>query len=265
MLHRLEDLDGFAIHTADGDIGETAELYFDDKQWVIRYLVVETGSWLFSKKVLLSPMSITEIHTEAKMLNVSITKEQVKNSPDIDTEKPVSRQYEVEYLGYYGYPFYWGGPNMWASYPSPHRIAPEHASVTPQPNDGVDQPDLYKDVDAMRYRDHDHHLRSTAVVIGYHLEATDGELGHLQGMLIDTDTWAIRYLIISTSNWWLGHLVLIAPKWIKEVSWVTSKIYVDMTQQQIKDAPVFDPDIPFDREQEKGIHLHYGRNGYWED
>ncbi len=84
--------------------------------------------------------------------------------------------------------------------------------------------------------------------MGYHLEATDGDLGHLQGMLIDTDTWAIRYLIINTSNWWLGHQVLIASNSIKEVSWGTFKIYVDMTQQQVKGAPLFDPDIPFNDE-----------------
>jgi len=265
MLHTLEDLDGFAIHATDGDIGKVKEFYFDDKQWVIRYLVVETGSWFASKKVLLSPISIKHLNREDKTLTVSISREQVKNSPNIDTQQPVSRQHETDYLGYYGYPFYWGGAGLWGGYSSPYMIAPGYISMTPQPESSIDVADMFADVDAMRYRNQDHHLRSTLAVTGYHLEATDGDLGHLQGMLIDTDTWAIRYLIINTGNWWLGHLVLIAPQWIKEVSWVTSKIYVAMTQQQVKDAPLFDPAIPFNREHEKGIHLHYGRNGYWED
>lgn len=110
----------------------------------------------------------------------------------------------------------------------------------------------------------DHNLRSSQEVVGYNIEAQDGEIGHLQGMLIDEETFAIRYLIISTSNWWLGHSVLIAPQWISEVSWPASKICVDMTQQQIKDAPLFDPEQPLDREWETSIHKHYGRVGYWD-
>ncbi|ACK46144.1 conserved hypothetical protein [Shewanella baltica OS223] len=259
MLHTLDDLKNLAIHASDGDIGQTKDFYFDDKHWVIRYLVVETGSWLFSKKILLSPISIKELDQEDKTLSVSISREQVKNSPDIDTEKPVSRQYEVDYMGYYGYPDYWGSTGIWGSEPSPNMMASGYYSVAPTP-DNLDNPDKFADVDAALSRDNDHHLRSSHAVTGYHLDAIDCELGHLQGMLIDIDTWAIRYLIINTSNWWSGHLVLIAPKWIKEVSWPTSKIYVDMTQQQVKDAPTFDPSEPFNLEHEQSLQSHYGRN-----
>ncbi|MCS6096884.1 PRC-barrel domain-containing protein [Shewanella baltica] len=259
MLHTLDDLKNLAIHASDGDIGQTRDFYFDDKHWVIRYLVVETGSWLFSKKILLSPISIKELDQEDKTLSVSISREQVKNSPDIDTEKPVSRQYEVDYMGYYGYPDYWSSTGIWGSEPSPNMMASGYYSVAPTP-DNLDNPDKFADVDAALSRDNDHHLRSSHAVTGYHLDAIDGELGHLQGMLIDIDTWAIRYLIINTSNWWSGHLVLIAPKWIKEVSWPTSKIYVDMTQQQVKDAPTFDPSMPFNLEHEQSLQTHYGRN-----
>lgn len=259
MLYTLNDLKNLAIHASDGDIGLTKDFYFDDKQWVIRYLVVETGSWLFSKKILLSPISIKELNQEEKTLTVSISRAKVKNSPDIDSEKPVSRQYEIEYMGYYGYPHYWGNSSLWGSYPSPNMMSPGYYSVAPQP-DNFNEPDMFANDNAALPGDNDHHLRSSDAVTGYHLDAKDGELGHLQGMLIDVDTWAIRYLIINTSNWWLGHLVLIAPKWIKEVSWPTSKIYVDMTQQQVKDAPTFDPSTPFNLEHEQSLQTHYGRN-----
>jgi hypothetical protein len=242
MLHTLDDLKSLAIHASDGDIGLTKDFYFDDKHWVIRYLVVETGSWLSSKKILLSPISIKEFNQEHKTLTVTISREQVKNSPDIDSEKPVSRQHEVDH-----------------SEPSPNMMSPGYYSVAPKP-DNIDNSEMSADVEAALSRDNDHHLRSSDAVTDYHLDAIDGELGHLQGMLIDTDTWAIRYLIVNTSNWWLGHLVLIAPKWIKEVSWPTSKIYVDMTQQQVKDAPTFDPSVPFNLEHEQSLQTHYGRN-----
>ncbi|MBO1895753.1 MAG: PRC-barrel domain-containing protein [Shewanella sp.] len=259
MLHTLNDLQNLSIHASDGDIGLTKDFYFDDKHWVIRYLVVETGSWLSSKKILLSPISIKEFNQEQKTLAVTISREQVKNSPDIDSEKPVSRQHEVDHMEYYGYSQYWGNTGIWGSEPSPNMMAPGYYSVAPKP-DNLDNPEMSADVEAALSRDNDHHLRSSHAVAGYHLDAIDGELGHLQGMLIDIDTWAIRYLIINTSNWWLGHLVLIAPKSIKEVSWPTSKIYVDMTQQQVKDAPTYDPSVPFDLEHEQNLHTHYGHN-----
>ncbi len=240
MLHLLKDLEGFSVRAADGDIGEVKEFYFDDRQWVVRYLVVETGSWLFSKKILLSPISVKHIHRDDKMLTVSISKEQVKNSPDIDTQKPVSRQHEVDYLAYYGYPLYWGNSGFWGGYSSPYMIAPGYASVAPQPDNGLNTSDMAEEIDAVRNRGLDHHLRSSTVVRGYHLEATDGDLGHIDDMLMDADTWEIKQLIINTSNWWLGHQVLIAPQSIKEVSWSNSKIYTDKTQQQVKNAPVFD-------------------------
>jgi hypothetical protein len=230
MLRTLKEVEGFAIHADDGDLGEIKEFYFDDRQWVIRYFVVETGTWLSSKKVLLSPISIKHVNHEDKILSVSISRKQVENSPDIDTQKPVSRQHEADHLG------------------SPYMIAPGYASVAPQPDEGHEAPDIFADIEVIRHRDQDHHLRSTLAVTGYHFEALDGDLGHLQGMLIDTDTWAIRHLIINTSNWWLGHQVLIAPQSIKEISWTTSTLYVDMTQQQVKDAPLFEPDIPVNRE-----------------
>lgn len=256
MLHMLKNLEGLRINTTEGNTGKTEDFYFDDKEWVIRYLVIDVGTLLNSKKVLLSPMSIKDVNTESKTITVSISTEKMKNSPDIDTQKPVSRQYEADYLGYFGYPSYWGSKGLWGSYSSPYLIAAEVADIA----DGQDTPDMYANIEAMRYRDQDLHIRSCDKVKGYHIKATDGDLGHLDGMLVDTYTWAIKYLIINTSNWWLGHCVLIAPKQIKEVTWLGSMIYVDMTQKQVKEAPLFDPDIPFSHEQENELHLKRGRN-----
>jgi hypothetical protein len=260
MLHNLKDLEGFAIHATDGNIGETKEFYFDDRQWVVRYLVVETGAWLSSQKVLLSPISIKHVDWDKKELSVAITKAQVKDSPDIDTQKPVSRQHELDYLGYYGYPLYWGNTGLWGGYPTPYMMAPASQKQHASP--------IVADASVPYVAPHtsssNHHLRSNSEVMDYHVVATDGEIGHLQGMLIDPETWAVRYLIINTSNWWLGHLVLVAPEWIEDVSWDTSKIHIDMTQEQIKNAPAYDASKVLEREAEKTLHLHYGRHGYWE-
>jgi hypothetical protein len=252
MLRNVKGLRGYAIRATDGVIGDVDDFYFDDEDWAIRYLVVDTGTWLPGRKVLISPIAIGHPDWMGQLLPVSLTKSQVEHSPDIDTRKPVSRQHEVEYLGYYAYPYYWGGAGLWgiSGYPSPatERMIEEHmkirhASATHAPDDC--------------------HLRSYRAVIGDHVLATDGGIGHVDDLLVDDETWAIRYLIVNTSHWWGGHEVLVAPQWIEGVSWSDATVSVDLARQAIKDAPPYDSAAQFDREQEQGMYEHYGRPGYW--
>jgi hypothetical protein len=109
----MKDLEGYTIGAVDGVIGDVKDFYFDDAAWVIRYLVVETGNWLARRRVLISPISINEPNWSEKVFPAAITQEQVKNSPSIDTDKPVSRQHEGEYLDYYEFPHYWVGGALW--------------------------------------------------------------------------------------------------------------------------------------------------------
>jgi hypothetical protein len=265
MLRNMNDLKEYTIRATDGDIGRVKDFYFDDEAWVIRYLVVESGSWLSSRKVLISPIAIDHPNGTEKILPVSITKEQVKNSPDIDTEKPVSRQHERRYLGYYGYPAYWGGGGLWGGGLYPYMMMPGYAGSASMPDAGHSEAEkaYAEHAEAARHQDDDLHLRSCMAVMGYHIQATDGDIGHVEGLLVDEKTWAIRYFVVNTSNWWLGHQVLIAPQWIQEVSWSDSTVSVNLTQQAVQDAPRYDSAAPPDRAQEMGIYEHYGRPGYW--
>src|SRR5664280_758874 len=97
------------------------------------------------------------------------------------------------------------------------------------------------------------------------LYVTDGGVGHVQGLLVDEETWAIRYMVVDTSNWWIGHQVLIAPQWIHDLSWFAATVSVNLTRQAVKDAPPYDSAVPLDRNQEIGLHKHYKRTGYWAD
>jgi hypothetical protein len=263
MLRNTTDLVGYVIGATDGTIGHVKDFYFDDAAWVIRYLVVDTGAWLSSRNVLISPFAIGHPNWSEKILPVSITKEQVKSSPDIDTEKPVSRQQESQYLEYYGYPYYWVGAGVWGQGAYPSMMLPGFGTAV----QGSQVHTLYlrADADAGRRQHDDPHLRSCNEVMKYHIHATDGDIGHVQAMLIDEETWAIRYFIVDTSNWWLGHQVLIAPQWIQNVSWLDAKVSVDLTRQAVKDAPSYDTAARLDRKQEAGIYKHYRRAGYWAD
>ena len=181
MLRSMNDLEGYAIRATDGTIGHVKDFYFDDEAWVIRYLVVDTGNWLSSRKVLISPIAIGHPNWAEKVLPVSITKEQVKNSPDIDTEKPVSRQHEIRYLGYYDYPYYWGGAGLWGAGAYPGMMMTGYAGFASTPRAvRPDAEEAYARAEAARHQDDDPHLRSCNAVMSYHIQATDGEIGHVQ-------------------------------------------------------------------------------------
>ncbi|MDE1164420.1 MAG: PRC-barrel domain-containing protein [Pseudomonas sp.] len=235
MLRSMHDLAHYTLGATDGDIGEVKDFYFDDATWVIRYLVVETGTWLASRKVLIAPASIQHCDWQTQRLTLNITREQVKASPDIDTDKPVSRQHEMDYLGYYGYPFYWGTGGLWDA------ARPEPAL---EPKDDV-------------------RLRSGKEVTGYHIQAKDGEIGHVHGLLVNEESWAVQYLVVNTSNWWVGHKVLIAPEWIDDISWQEQKVFLDLDRDSVKNSPAYDDTLPLSREHETVLYTHYRRTVYW--
>jgi hypothetical protein len=251
MLTNTKNLRGFVIRATNGELGTVDELYFDDETWAIRYLTVETGGWLGDRRVLISPVSVVHTDWKAKRLEVALTKQQVEKSPAVSTHQPVSRQHEAAYLGYYGYPYYWGGPNLWgpAFFPAGSAIPP-NASTEAM-------------ADRVRRESPDSHLRSTEVVTGYHMEATDGEIGHVDGFLMDDEAWAVRYIEVATRNWWPGKKVLVSPAWIERVSWTDCKVYVGLSREAIKDAPDYVESLPITREYENRLYFHYGRPPYW--
>ena len=264
MLRSMNDLEDYAIRATDGDIGHVKDFYFDDEAWVIRYLVVDTGSWLSSRRVLIAPIAIGEPNWSERLLPVSVTKEQVRNSPDIDTDKPISRQHEVRYLGYYGYPYYWGGTGLLGGGAYPTMMMPGYGGLVSTPHSPQSEAEKsFEREEAARHENDDPHLRSCKAVMGYHVQATDGDIGHIQGLLVDEQTWAIRYVIVNTSNWWMGHQVLIAPQWIENVSWPDATVSVNVTRQAVKDSPPYDSAAKLDRNREVGLYKHYGRPGYW--
>jgi hypothetical protein len=256
MLLDIKTLEGRGIGATDGAIGKVDDFYFDDESWVIRYVVVDTSKWLGGREVLISPYSIDRMDRLAETLPVTVTKDQVRNSPSIDSDKPVSRQYERGYLGYYGYPYYWGGIGLWGdqSYPG------TRLTGTPQ-IDGIYQGYLKAPSEGTAHGDS--HLRSCEAVKGYHLHAKDGDIGHVEGFLIDDSTWSVRYVIVNTSNWWLGHQVLVSPEWIRDVNWSESLVTVDLDRISIKNSPNYDSALVPLRSSEDALYRHYGRHGYW--
>ncbi len=256
MLHKASTLKGYKLQSLDGEIGKVKEFYFDDKHWAIRYLVADTGNWLTGRQVLISPYALVTAIEEERHIAINLTTKQIEDSPSLDTDKPVSRQFEAAYYGYYGWPGYWGGAYMWGAYSYPYLAGPY-----PRIAHGREE-----SAEATRTEDAwDPHLRSTHDVSGHHIQAADGEIGHVEDFIIDDETWAIRYLVIDTKNWWPGKKVLISPRWIERVSWEDSKVFVNLSREAIKRSPEYTEKSLLTREYEDGLHRHYGHQVYWAD
>lgn len=247
MLYKAKSIKGYTLQGYDGEIGKVEEFYFDDRHWTIRYLVAETGNWLADRQVLLSPYALVAVESAERHITVNLTKKQIEESPPLNSDKPVSQQFEEEYYGYYEWPMYWAGPFMWGAYPYIVRDGNRFEEAIPEE------------------KAWDPHLRSTQEVGGYHLQAADGEIGHVEDFIIDDSTWAIRYLVINTENWWTGKKVLVSPQWIKRVSWDESKVFVNLPCEIIKQSPEYTDDLILTRDYEVELHRHYNRQGYWLD
>jgi uncharacterized protein YrrD len=251
MLRRWHDVRRFTIGATDGDIGTVEDLYFDDRSWTVRHIVVRTGGWLSGRSVLLSPHVVTSVDGPGRALLTELTRDQVRHSPDIDASKPVSRQHEVELYQYYGFPFYWTGPYRWGPVEEPSALEP--GAYRPRTASGIGV-----DVQAG-----DPDLRSVREVEGYTISATDGEFGHVEDFLVDELSWAIRYLLVDTRRFWPGKRVLVSPEWIMRVSWGNRAVVVDVTRDQVEHAPEYDPRRVPDRGFEERVHAAHGRRGYW--
>ena len=247
MLFKTKTLKRYKLDSLDGEFGKVQEFYFDDHHWTIRYLVANTGNWLTGRQVLISPYALVAAIKAEEHIAVNLTKKQIEESPSLSSDKPVSRQFEQDYNGYYGWPMYWGGPLMWGAYPYLVRD-PNQWSTPNEPEKSWDP-----------------HLRSTDSVTGEHIHATDGEIGHVEDFIIDDETWAIRYLVVDTRNWWPGKKVLVSPQWIERVSWSESKVFVNLSREAIKQSPEYTVESLLTRDYEAGLYQHYQREDYWSE
>lgn len=254
MIRSAKDMKKFEILATDGPIGSLDDVYFDDERWAIRYVVVDTGRWLPGRRVLISPLSVNRTEWNEQRLVLSISRNQVKDSPGIDTHQPVSRRHERDYLDYYGYPYYWGHAGLWGAHaipmlPTPEQIAAQRTRAAEVERQAAEQGDT--------------HLRSASEVSGHVIRAVDGDLGHVDDVLFEDVSWAIRYLVADTSNWWFGKHVLVSPEWITDISWPEHAVSVNVTRQLLKTAPRYNRAEHLDRQWEAAYYQHLQQPGYW--
>jgi hypothetical protein len=230
MLRSVKKLYGDKLGALDGEIGHVKDFYFDDQNWVVRYLVAHTGSWLSGRQVLLSPYALGDLDKSGVVVTVNLTRKQIEDSPSIATHKPVSRQYEEEYYRYYGWPYYWEGSGLWGMSGVPLLHLPPQPPLGEASGGGE-----------AAAGSPDRHLRSTQAVNGYHLQATDGTAGHVCDFMINTRTWVIEQLVIKVGHRFSGKEVQIATSQVQRISYEESKVFVRLTSAAVEHSPVHGP------------------------
>jgi hypothetical protein len=221
MLQNIRQFYGSRLAALDGDIGHVRDFYFDDKTWVIRYLVADTGSWLTGRLVLLSPHAFGKWDHYEKALHIKLQKKQIEDSLPIGRHEPVSRRFEENYYRSYGWPAYWQGGLMWgmSGYPLVAQSLPRDTANRKGPEHRADR-----------------RLQSAKTVAGYALEASDGAVGHLSGFLVDDRRWAIRDLVVEAGHWYSGKEFLISFAKVARIGTEESKVFVNLTMAEIQAA-----------------------------
>jgi hypothetical protein len=249
MLYRFDQLEGTALHARDGTLGKVKDIYFDDRDWKIRYFVADTGGWFRSRKVLLSPAAIERFDSEENSIHVDLSKQQIEDSPPIGTEEPVSRKMEAMMAEHYRWPAYW-------ALPSTAMDAPILTPSMAYPSLSDDDPERREQEGTEVYESG---LRSSDEVKGYGLRTPDGSIGHVDGFLCDPETWSIRYLIVDTRRILPGKRVLIPPSMIQNVSWKSGDVVVATTVERIQSAHEYKDSQNIEPHDETEILRHYGR------
>jgi hypothetical protein len=264
MIRSSKELDNFQLLATDGEIGRVKGLYFD-ATWNTRYFVVETGSWLASRRVLISTSAADKPKADKHVIPVRLTREQIRNSPPLDISRPVSRHDETTLNNYYGWAPYWdpSGTALLGGMVSPSALDTASPSGALGLGFGtvggplVPPPATDADVRADDAGPGDGVVHSTHEAIGYSIEATDGSIGHVEDFLFEDAEWTIQFLVVDTRNWLPGRKVLVAPAWIQGVVWGESRIVVDLSREAIKASPEYDASRPFAAEEAVRLHDYY--------
>lgn len=249
MLQYLHELKQFKLEARDGTIGRIKDFLFDEKQWTVRYMVADTGTWLPGRTILISPVSLGTPDWDHKRFEVKLSKEQVENQPALDADAPVSRQHERAWFKTYRYPYYWAG----AYYPWGFAVEPY--ALFSAASDYAEEDE----------EEGDPHLRSVETIRSYKVAAKNDTFGHVEDLVMDDATWSIRYIQIETRKWLPGELVLLSPEWFSRFDWEHGTLDCELTRDTIEKIPKLKRGMPVNRAFETALFEHFDTPAWWSE
>ncbi|MFA9557135.1 PRC-barrel domain-containing protein [Evansella sp. AB-rgal1] len=249
LLHYDSWIKNYSVIGNDGAFGTVRDALFDEDFWTIRYIVVKTGV-LFTKETLyISPASIEKIDIESHIIRVNISQEQAAKAPLLGDE-PISRESERSFGSYYGLNPYWMGGSVWGSGMNARGIINLHKETS-------------LDDDVYTTEREEKKVHKAKDVIGDELATEEESFGKIEDILFEEDTFKVRYFIADTQRFFPRKKVLISTDWITSVNWVTGRMEVSVTKDQIENAPTYFPGQPITREIEEELYQHFLKNKYW--
>jgi hypothetical protein len=256
MLLNVNDLLGFRLCAGDEPVAVLRDLLFDENSSSVRYLVTDPEAWLATDQVLIAPAALTAVHSEAGRLETSLSKETFAASPALAAGTDLSRPHEERLHQHHGWTPYWraAGAAGLAPYWGAAGSVPAHepaAFAAPEP-------------DAAAAGAAETRLRSARDVIGFYIEALDGDIGHVEDLVLDLERWVIRYLVVDTRNWLPGRRVVVSPAWLRRLDWASRSVVLDLDRERIRNSPAYDRNRLLDRAFEEDLHRHVDRPGYWQ-
>ena len=249
MLRSINEMIGYELLIEGKSVGKCKDLLFDDDCWTIRYSLADTGKWLLDKKVLISPLMISNMDWSSRIIDLNISKEQLEDCPSQNVDEPVSRAYETKLHQFFRYPAYWASDGLWG-----HAAFPTDVSISIDSE--IDENPIHEPILAIEEKNH---LRSFKKVKRYSIHTLDGDIGHLEDIVVDSQTWALRYIVVDTRNWIPGgKKVMLSLNWVDNISLLNAHLSVNLSKEKIKESPEFDPSMPVNSEYEKILYDYYG-------
>lgn len=252
MFKNLLDIKGFNLKGPNGNIGTCQDALFDDQAWTVRYVDVDTGGWLSERRVLLSPISLGAPSWEKGEIYTELTGDQIESSPKLDSQSPISKEWEDSFFKFHGWPYYGVGMHMWGltHYPDESELKKIH-SASPTS-------DIHKNTNQT--------IRSASELREYEVSARDGEVGRIKDFVFDTETWAIRYLVIENHSFLQRKKTIVSPFWVSHIDWMERACVIDLNRAEIECSPQPEGESNdyLDREFEMKLHNHYQRPSYWD-
>ncbi len=294
MPHHTNNLIGLRVLALDTIAGTVRDIYFDDQNWLVHYFLVDINDLIQDKLVLIPPLSVGVPDGDKGVLPVSMTSAKITNAPAMQTDLPISKQYETALRRYYEWPLYRGEDALEET--ADIKNGQSNAEGTQLPGDEEDaeaqdsdpgtseqqdeemaaqaalfslprEPDEQEIIE-MEFSDpnaeqtFNPRLRSLVDTIGYTIESSDGESGAVEDMLIDDSEWIIRYLVVNTTLLPDHKRTLLSLHWIHDISWAMSRIYVTLKLRDILNSPPYTPLHAHFREYEKQLFDYYDQLEY---
>jgi uncharacterized protein YrrD len=224
---------GYAIAATDGDVGHVADILIDSASWMVRWLIVDTGSWLNQRTVGLPVWALSRPEPETQDLAVTLTRRQIERSPQIDGDRRLTLEREVL---------------MSEHYASGRRSQPEPVQGSATTLVRAKQATV----------ESSGNLVSLNVLKNASVEASDGEIGHVDSLIVDTETWTIIYLVVHTGHWWADKKVLILPRIVVHIDDIRGSIDLNVSREKVRGSPDYVALNTIDGAFDENFHIYYG-------